>query len=246
MPYIKEVCIAGKTIEISKYYSIRWHGKGEKQRKPPEKETSERDKKTNQRKAETKLRRLMNTNFEDGDFLIRLDYSKEKPSGSEEMQKQMQKFIRKIRKELKKVNVEIKYVYVKEIGRKGGRHVHMLMNKCDIDIIRKCWTHGGIHIDPLYTNGQYEKIAEYFVKYASKTEETEGQLIGKRWYGSQNLKKPKITKKVISANKFRKEIKVKKGYQLVKDSVRNGFSSLTGYEYMTYTMIRADKEGGGG
>ena len=246
MPYIKEVCVAGKTIEVSKYYSVRWHCVGEK-REPKEGESTEAQKKINQRRASTILRRLLNTNFEDGDFLVRLDFSKEHfPNGSEDMQVMISKAVRKMRNELKKIGNELKYVYVKEIGPRGGRHIHMVMNKCDTELIRKCWTHGGIHIDPLTTNGQYSKIADYFIKYAAKTEETEGELIGKRWYASRNLKKPKITKKVISAYKFRKKITDKKGYIVQKDSVRSGVNGLTGYEYFTYTMIKTDKEGGGG
>lgn len=246
MPYIKEVCVAGKTIEVNKYYSVRWHCVGEK-REPKETETTEAQKKVNQRQASTTLRRLMNTNFEDGDLLVRLDFSKESfPSGSNDMQEMMSKAIRKMRAEFKKQGQELKYIYVKEIGPRGGRHIHMMMSKCDTELLRKCWPHGGIHIDPLISNGQYAKIADYFIKYAAKTEETEGQLIGKRWYASRNLKRPKITKKVISANKFRKDAKAIKGYIVQPDSIRSGISGLTGFEYFTYTMIKTDKEGGGG
>lgn len=246
MPYIKEVCVAGKTIEVSKYYSVRWHCVGEK-REPRQNEITETQKKVNQRQAATTLRRLMNTNFEDGDLLVRLDFSRESfPEGSEDMQVMISKAVRKLRTEFKKASQELKYIYVKEIGPRGGRHIHMVMNKCDIEIIRKCWPHGGIHIDPLISNGQYGKIADYFIKYAARTEKTEGELIGKRWYASRNLKRPKITKKVIPASKFRKKAKSKNGYIVQKDSVRSGFSELTGFEYFTYTLIKTDKEGGGG
>ena len=115
MPYIKEICVAGKTIEVSKYYSVRWHCEGEK-REPREKEYSESQKRVNQRQAAKTLRRLLNTNFVDGDLLIRLDFAKEKPSGSEEMQSMMSKAVRKMRTEFKKINKTLKYVYVKEIG----------------------------------------------------------------------------------------------------------------------------------
>lgn len=244
MPYIEERCVAGKTIEVSKYYSVRWHSKGGT-REPNTNETPEAVKKINQRRAGTTLRRLMNANFKDGDLLVRLDFSKS-PSGSADMQELMTKAIRKLRAEHKKTGIELRYIYVKEIGPRGGRHVHMVMNKCDSDILRKCWTHGGIHIDPLISEGQYGKIAEYFIKYAAKTEETEGELIGKRWYASRNLKKPRVTKKVISANKFRKEAKPQKGYIVDKNSVQSGISGLTGYEFFSYTLIKTDKEGGGG
>ena len=246
MPYIEEICVAGNTIEVSKYYSYRHHTKGER-RQTKDEPTSEAQKKVNQREAAKKLRRLMNTNFRDGDLLVRLDFFREQsPDGSNQMQSMMQKFIRKLRAEFKRLGKELKYIYVKEIGRRGGRHVHMVMSKCDTDILRKCWPHGGIHVDPLISNGQYRKIAEYFIKYAAKTEETEGKLIGKRWYASRNLERPKVKKRIVSAHSFRRQVKNIDGYFLEKDSLHFGISEETGFEYFSYTLIKADQQLRGG
>lgn len=235
MPYILEICVAGKTMEISKYYTYRYHAKGISRGKNIEK-TSEAQKIVNQRRAAKVLRRIMNATFKDGDLLIRLDFSK-RPGGSVEMQEIMQKAIRVMKKEAKKKGEDIRYIYVKEVGPRGGRHIHMLISKIDTDIIRKAWPYGGIHIDPLYTNGQYEKIAEYFIKYAAKTEETEGRLIGKRWYASRNVVKPQIIKKVISANEFKRTPKKVEGYELDKNSERSWISEF-GYEHYTCTLMR--------
>ena len=71
-----------------------------------------------------------------------------------------------------------------------------------------------------------------------KTEETEGKLIGKRWYPSRNLKKPSVRKEVIRSNRFREQVAEKEGYTLEKDSVYSGVSDLTGYRYFSYTLIR--------
>lgn len=237
MPYIEEVCIAGQTVEVSKYYSYRVHTKGEKRLSTGE-ATSESQKKINQRRAGTKLRRLMNNNFVDGDFLIRLDFHEVHPQTSEEMQVLTSNFIRRLKREYQKTGVDLKYIYVKELGKRGGRHIHLLVNKNYPDLIRKCWEYGGIHIDPLISNGQYRKIAEYFIKYASKTEETEGKLIGKRWYASRNLVPPKVRKKVITSNIFRNKVRIIKGYYLDAETERYGISESTGYEYFSYTLIK--------
>lgn len=251
MPYIEEICVAGNVVEVNKYYSYRYHSKGER-RNQKENESSEAQKRINQRRAETTLRRLMNANFVDGDYLIRLDFFK-RPTGSKDMQALMSAFIRRLKRELAKQDLEIKYIYVKEVGPRGGRHIHMMLTRCDTEILRKLWNHGGIHIDPLNSNGQYRKIAAYFIKYADKTEETEGVLIGKRWYSSQNLEKPKVRKKVISANKFKNEIKKKHKkaieagtYYFDKDMMRSGISDETGYGYFTYTLIRTESKRKGG
>lgn len=120
----------------------------------------------------------------------------------------------------------------------------MMMSKCDLDILRKCWTHGGIHVDPLISGNQYRKIAAYFIKYSARTEETEGKLIGKRWYPSKNLVKPQVTKKVIRSNKFREDIPEKDGYYIEKDSVISGISDFTGFQYFSYTYIKTKGAGG--
>lgn len=243
MPYMEERCKAGKTVEIRRYYDYQHHPKGEK-RAVKEKPTPERIKKANFKKAKRIITRLANANFKDGDYLFRGDFFK-KDITDVEMQKLIVKFIRKLRVVFEKEGKELKYIYCKEVGKRGGRHIHMLMPKCSLDFIRKCWTYGGIHIDPLYSNGQYKKIAEYFVKYSDKTaenQEEEGRHIGKRWYPSQNLIKPVPIKKVISAKRFRREIRVPKGYYLDKDSVENYISEETGYEYLAYTLIRTQIE----
>ncbi|MCM1192917.1 MAG: hypothetical protein NC123_15585 [Butyrivibrio sp.] len=250
MPYIIETCVAGKTYEVCKYYSYRYHAKGEKRSKK-EKPSSAAQKKVNNRKAEKELRRLMNENFRDGDSLVRLDFNKmHYPAGSREIQKAMSAFFKKLRQIFREQGRELKYIYVKEIGKRGGRHVHIIMSKVDTDMLLECWPFGGIHLDPLNSDGQYAKIAAYFIKYAAKTEETEGKLIGKRWNPSRNLRRPVPKKKVVYADSFRtKSIRLPAGYYLDKESVREGISEFTGYEYFSYTLIkiiRADKEGGGG
>ena len=241
MPYIKETCVAGDVIEVSKYYSFRAHSKGEK-RAPKKKPSSVTQEKINNRKAERDLRRLMNANFTPGDYLLRLDFYKQVPEDSKQMQEMTAKAVRKIRTEFQiRTGSGCKYIFVKEVGKRGSRHIHMMLSKCDTDIIRKCWTYGGIHVDPL-TSRSYEKIAAYFIKYEQKTTETEGVRVGKRWYGSRSLVKPKITKEYISANRFKAEAKAKKGFYLLEDSERHGFSEVTGYEYAFYSMIREERE----
>lgn len=243
MPYIKEICVAGDTIEISKYYAYRAHAKGEK-REEKEKPTSEAQKRVNQRQAEKNLRRLMAANFKNGDVLVRLDFAK-RPGGSREMQALMAKAIRKLRAEYDRAGEPLKYIYVKEVGKRGSRHIHMLLSRDAIDVLtvlRKCWPHGGIHVDPWWTGPNFAKVAAYFVKYAAKTEKTEGKLIGKRWYASRNLVKPIVKKQVIKSNRFREEVRGKPGYIVDEDTIVSGVSEFTGFRYFSYTLI---KSGGG-
>ena len=110
MPYIEEVCVAGKTIEISKYHSCRWNCKGEK-RESRKKTTPECQQRINQRIAGKTLRRLMNANFTDDDYLVEFDFKKEnRPSSSIEMQEMIKEFMRQLRKEYKKADADRKSV----------------------------------------------------------------------------------------------------------------------------------------
>lgn len=239
MPYIKETCISGRVIEERKYFSPRFHPKGEKRVKK-EKPTKEEVARVNHRNAEIKLRRLMNTNFKDGDFLVRLDFFKRGEVSPPEMQKCIAGMVRELRKEFLKRGLTLKYIYVKEIGPSGSRHIHILLPKCDTDIIMSLWKHGGVHIDPLNSGGQYRKVAAYFIKYADKSFETSGKLAGKRWYGSRNLEQPKIEKKIVMSNTYREQPRPRAGYYVEPDSIAKGVSEFTGYGYFFYSMVRLD------
>ena len=186
MPHIERVVKAGKVMEIEKYHCSRYDCKGEKRRKK-ENITIEAQHKVNIRQATRTLRWKLNENFVDGDLWVELDYRKElRPNSSTEMQEHMKEFLKLLRKEYALQGLKLKYVYCKELGPKGAAHIHMVMNNCkDVTtILRRCWKKGGVHIDPLYTDGDYSHIAEYMHKYADKTVETEGKLIGKRHYSS--------------------------------------------------------------
>lgn len=238
MPYILEVCKAGKIIEVRKYFTYRYNKKGERRNKKSNKTTNTQEK-VNLRQASMKLRRKLNCNFQDGDYLVTYDYRKEeRPNDSREMTGHMSSFLKKLRREYKKLGVELKYIYVKELGPRGAAHIHMVMNSIPktVEILMKCWTHGGVDIKPLNTDGQYEKIAEYFVKYADKTIKTEGKLVGKKFYPSRNLNEPVVRKKVIwKSNAFRTTVKIEKGYYLEKDSVAEGVNQC-GYQYFSYSL----------
>jgi hypothetical protein len=246
MPYYLEVCRAGKTIEFCKYHSYKYPCKGEKRGKRV-KTTCETQEKINLRRAEKNLRRLMNHNFCDDDFLITLDYfKKERPEDSKGMQADISNFLRKLRRIYKKENEVLKYIYTKEIGPRGAAHVHMMISRCGdknlAAILKDCWSKGGVHVDALWSDGQYAQIAAYFVKYANKTIETEGELVGKKYYPSRNLKRPKVTKKIIQGvNTYYEKVKEKAGYYLEKDSVVSG-QTVGGYGYFSYTLHEIKKK----
>lgn len=246
MPYVESVTMAGKTIEIERYYTARYGSRGHPH-KPKKVATSEEQKKINERQAEKKLRRLINANFGPGDYHVVLSYAKSRDDPhrtKEEMREDIAKFLRAMRKEYKAADRELKYIHVAEIGEKGARHHHLVLNKCDIDIIQKCWPHGRIHVNPLDASGNYAKLAAYLIKYSGKMLGAEDKLQSKRWNASRNLAHPIPVKKVITERAwFRSEAKVPKKYSgkyyIDKDSVEmsNESPEYAGLGFMRFIMV---------
>lgn len=238
MPYVMSIVKAGKTVEINKYYTLRYKAKGCK-RGAWTNPTSEKQEEINRRHAETKLRLRLNANFKEGDFHLVLDYRlNERPNSKEEMRKDADVFLKALRKEYKKQGKELKYIHVMEVGSKGAKHHHLVINNIDTKTIQKCWDKGRIKVFPLDESGQYRELASYLIKQTSKSKE----LQGKRWNSSKNLIIPEPEKIVISEAEWFRSVptipKEYKDYYVEKNSVWKGVSDETGLGYFKYTLIR--------
>ena len=168
MAVVEKRIKAGRTVTVLQGQR-RTGRKGPREKK--KNGTTPAQKEGNLRRATQMLGWLMAENFKDGDLLVTLDYKKEnRPEGSDRMQKDFKNFYDRLKRRLKKLGMPPpKYIRVMEVGKKGARHHHLVMQETDLKLLRECWQQGGIHVDPLYTDGNYRKIAEYFVKYAKKT-----------------------------------------------------------------------------
>lgn len=188
MPYVERITRAGKTIEIERYFTSRYKKQGIK-RGDKVKPTKEQQQKVNTRQAERKLRILINANFGYGDYHLVLDYIRrkgEQPRSKEQMRKDIDVFLRELRKECKKQSIPLKYIHVMEIGEKGARHHHLVINKIDTEILQRCWYkayegHNRVKVFPLDDSGNYAELAAYLIKYTDKhrTEE-DGALQGNK------------------------------------------------------------------
>jgi hypothetical protein len=246
MPYIESICKAGKTIEVERYYTSRYGCKGQK-RSDKVKPTPEEQKKINDKLAEKKLRRLINENFSAGDYHLVLSYQKKKGEPNrdpEDMKEDIRKFLRTLRKEYKLQGQDLKYIHVAEVGQRGARHHHLILNAIPPDTIQGCWPHGRIHINPLDFSGNYRELASYLVKQTSKLLKTEAELQGKRWNSSKNLRHPEPEKRIITERAwYRSEAKVPAKYRgryvIDPDSISMGVTSAEyyGYGYFRFTMV---------
>lgn len=251
MPYVRRITKAGKTIEIECFFTSRYNKRGGS-RGDKVKATKEQQKKINERAAERKLRLIINDNFGYGDLHIVLDYIRVKGQPDRtyaEMKKDIQIFLRELRKLYRKEGKKLKYIHVMEIGSKGARHHHLVVNKIDTKILQQAWYkayegHNRIKVFPLDDSGNYAKLASYFIKYTSKHLQDNERLQGKRWASSKNLSHPVPKYEIITnRNWFRCEAKPRKGYYIDKDSVQRGIASpeYYGYGWFRYRMVEIAK-----
>lgn len=253
MPYVKRTTAAGRTVEVEYYYTSRYNKKGQK-RADKVKPTPEAQAKVNKRQAERKLRLLLNANYGYGDYHVVLDYIRKPDTPDrtrEQMKEDIAKFLRELRKLYKKAGKELKYIHVMEIGKKGARHHHLVINKLDTELLQQAWYkayegHNRVKVFPLDDSGNYADLAAYLIKYTdSHRTEEEGALMGKRYNCSKNLVRPEAEYEIVTSRAFYRasqEPKAPKGYYVLKDSVAQGVNSpeYYGYGWYRYTLIKTD------
>lgn len=237
MPYIKEKCIAGKTIEYRMYYAPRSDIKGGS-RKKAENRTSEAQKKVNSRKRQRQLTRILNHNFSGRDLYVTYTYEEKKRPDVERLQKDIRNLMDRLRRYCKKAKEILKYVWVVEVGEKGAVHIHMVLSSIKLEVIKKVWEKGWVTIKPMDDSGQYRKLASYFIKYSEKTMRTTKGLMGKSYSPSKNIIIPEPEKsKITNRNTYSHTIEVPAGYYVDKDSIAEAFHEVTGFMYFAYTLI---------
>lgn len=244
----------GDSNEIIFRYPGKAGAKGEK-RAPREKATPERMARQNQVNRTNNLRRLIAKNFSSRDMWVTLKY----PSGTKkeigELKRDFTNFIKCLKRRYRKAGAELKYIYRMEVGKNGGLHVHLLVNRIpDADIIlQEAWKHGRTWMANIYEEGGYAKLAEYITKKPDGQikgqlslfpEEEQGALI--RYGRSRNLEVPRPVKKRYSHWTMRAFLdgddpKPSKGFVVDKDSVYIGVNPFTGLSYITYREYRAGK-----
>lgn len=126
--YIRQRWDCGDTVEIEE--KTHWEVWSQRTDQREEEEShSGRDKKHNQWKRERDVRRLIKWNFRERDYWITLTYPKDYRPTWEEMKDHAGKLVRKMREKYKKQGWTLKYIYRLAIGSRGGRHIHILINR---------------------------------------------------------------------------------------------------------------------
>jgi hypothetical protein len=236
MAYTESIYISPWGIEHVISHRGRYGAKGEKrtERKKP---TPEQIKKQNQKNKENRIRRLIQFNFLPGDLWLTLKYPRGTRKSFGEVKGDFKRFIRKMKDRFRKKETELKYIYRVEIGKRGGIHIHLVMNrlddpKCDL-MISDAWTRargatpledmlddglcpadGLAHLDHVRAVGNGQQLAEYIAK-PQPAELEDGTTIAPEDYRrmssygcSRNLTKPVAEKKTYTHWTVRKLIEM--------------------------------------
>ena len=236
--YRQKTYRCGKAVYIEKTQT-RIYRKGEA-RSPRRKPTPEEKREENARAAERKLARKIASNFDENDFFVTLTNRAGDRPTPEEAKDRLKKFRDEMRAEYRKLGNEFKYIIVTEYKNKSIHH-HAVINGIPetIQLVRKHWPYGRPDFKPLDESGEYSELAAYLIKETEKTFREPDSVQKQRYTCSRNLIIPQPEIKQVTAKTFRKEPRAWKGYEILKESVVQGISKVTGYMYQYYTMIRS-------
>lgn len=185
--------ISGRLLEVD-FYPCFNSGREIPEREPKNQRSKEQQALYNQKTATKKLVRLVNANFDTGDIYLHATYSPENaPQTSDKAYRDVYNYIRRIRYYRKKHKLpELRVVAILEektykTGKYAGLvniHVHMFMNDDGFtrDRAEDFWKFGWVNARRYNPDVFGPETA---ARYVSK--DPKGK---KRWYCSQNLKKP--------------------------------------------------------
>lgn len=234
--YINKVQIAGDYVLVSNY-SPRGFGAPHRKRKKKSKDTPQAMANYNRHKRAEKLQLLMILNFDCG-YHVTLDYAKDdRPQTYEEAEKNLTDFLHKMSRRVRQIK-KFKYIAITERGKhREALHHHMVIEG-DPFLLREITRLWGNHIkiSQMYEEGAYKDLAEYFCKIETKEEQTKGRS---KYHRSRNLKEPTVRSRLVSGG-IKDEPDVPKGYELIHDSVVNGFNDFIGIKYQRYMIKRSE------
>ncbi len=185
--------------------------------------------------------------FDEGDKYITLTYQGENPD-MQKVQKDMKRLIEYLKPRYAREETELRWIRNIERTKRGIYHIHLLIKAMETDdvgkLVRDYWKerHGKIaKVENTYLDGGFERLAAYM----TKTERDEDGKVISSLSHSRNMPDVVPTVKEYTRRNVRKdgewrEIKEQKGYVLLKDSLYEGFSEITGFPYRRYTLLKTE------
>ena len=241
--YIRRTYDMGQYREVHNYYPGNYGAPGkprQKRRNPTPEEVEE----MNQKNRVRNVQRLILANFKPGDWHATLNYGPDqRPETFKEANHNLDLFIDAMRRECRKAGVPFKWIKVTERGKRGKiLHHHLIIEDIPgmntASLVKKLWKYGNCHMTDMYEDGEYEKLAEYIVK--KETKDSEGWC---NYSSSRNLVRPEPKTEKMLRRGWPQEPRPPKGWEIIKDSIRNGTNPITEYPYQYYLLRRKEEDG---
>ena len=245
MGYKRHKVFAGDGLYVSEYYTHRLQPAGES-RQRRNRPSSESVKASNDRMAANRMKWKLNENFKKGDFFVTLTYGKGRNRDVtwEQMQRDLRDFLRRVKYRYGKQGTELRYLAAAEVGKKGAKHFHLVMNAGDAGAIAAAWRAGFARIkivgDPGDGRNVFDSIAEYMSKQNKKTRELLGADKAKRYTCSRNLREPREERQELLRGRIdRENAYCPKGYYIVPDTVTDYINEY-GYAVREYLCMKEE------
>lgn len=240
--YRRYTTVAGKTLLVRKTDSCRI--KTEKQKRKPRKNpTPESVAKINMINQERELTAKINGNFHPGDQWVTLSYPE--AHSIEFCMHKIDRFKCNIRSLARKLGIKYKIVESTGIGQKKGKPHHHIVISGSItrEMIIRYWPEEYVHIETLWSSGNYHRVAKYMLKNAYQSKDERGKF-SKAYRCSRNVTTPKVKMEEMKrpAGYDPEDIKPHAGYYIDRDSIRVYEHPITGAPCIEYIEVSLDEE----
>lgn len=236
--YAVKKTIAGDFIKVQNYTGNTERAKKSHQQKRAKKKnpTREEVKRYNKRMRAEKLQMAIIMNFTEG-YFVTLRYSEgSHPNDYQTADTNLTKFLRCIKRECQRKAQVFRYIAITERGHEHGHlHHHVLVENMETaNMMRRSWSNGEVNHKKIYgADNAYMELSEYMLKDATKEE----RIKGSSYHISRNLRQP-TTKREIHTGTLDEEPTPDTGYEVLRESIRNGIYEPLGIKYQSYIQKR--------
>lgn len=228
-----KLTIAGDLVKVQNYTPYRVTKKGtprSKKRNP----TSDAVKKNNQTLRAERLQMLIMLNFKHG-YMAVLEYDK---GSSPRTYQDADKYMMQILKRIKRTHKDFKYIATTERGKVSKElHHHVVVDSLEsAKLLHAAWA-AGYMPEPrqIYQDGNsFKSLATYLIKQETKEEKPKGFP---SYHASKNLIQPHVEYHVIE-EPWQDEPTPPQGYEIIPQSLKNGFNEHIGVKYQSYMLKR--------